>query len=164
MKTAQLTLLYLICLFGLIPVAASAQSYIFNGAEVTDQKTGLVWRRCPEGRTWDMATTTCTGVAVPYSHQQALQLATTQATNTGVAWRVPNIKELSSIVDRNVSYPSIDSTAFPATPTNVFWSATPRIGEPLCVDCAWIVVFQNGYVGIQTRIEAGYVRLVRNAP
>ena len=165
MKTVQLALLYFICLLGIMPIAASAQTYVINGSEVTDPKTKLIWRRCAEGAAWDVTTATCRGNAKTFTHQGALGLAAAQATGTVVAWRLPNIKELSSIVDRSVKYPSIDTTAFPATPTDVFWSATPRVGEPLCTDCAWVVVFQNGYVGIDHRTnQSGYVRLVRDAP
>lgn len=164
MKTAQLSTLYFLCLLGILPVAAFAQPYVIStdGSEVTDQKTGLIWRRCSEGMSWDG--TTCMGTASTFTHEAALNRASTQADSTGVAWRLPNIKELSSIADKTLSNPAIDSTAFPATPTGWFWSASPYV---YVSGYAWIVDFGSGYVygdgshGGGGRGNTYYVRLVR---
>jgi hypothetical protein len=158
MKTAQLATLYFLCLLGIMPVAASAQPYTIStdGSEVTDQKTGLIWRRCSEGMSWNG--TTCAGTASTYTHEAALQRAAAQASSTGVAWRLPNIKELTSIADKSRSNPAIDTTAFPATPANWFWSASPYVGYS---NYAWFVDFDSGYVYYDDRNFSYYVRLVR---
>jgi len=158
MKTAQLAIFYFICLLGILPVAASAQPYVIStdGSEVTDQKTGLIWRRCAEVMSW--SGTTCTGTASMFTHEAALQQAAAQATGTGVAWRLPNIKELASIADRSRSNPAIDSTAFPATPASWFWSSSPYVGDSYS---AWYVNFNYGFVLNYGRGNAVYVRLVR---
>ena len=67
-----------------------------DGSEVTDNKTGRICRRCPEG----MMTSAngCTGVAAAYTWDQALALAKHEAMSTGKAWRLPFANELSSIV------------------------------------------------------------------
>ena len=155
MKTAQLATLYFLCLLGLMPVAASAQPFVIStdGSEVTDQKTGLIWRRCAEGM--QVSGGTCTGTAQTYTHEAALQRAAAVAS----PWRLPNIKELSSIVDKSRSNPAIDATAFPATPASFFWSSSPYVGGPAV---AWGVGFVNGYVGNSYgRNGSFYVRLVR---
>jgi len=158
MKTAQLATLYFLCLLGIMPVAASAQPYTIStdGSEVTDQKTGLIWRRCSEGMSWNG--TTCAGTASTYTHEAALQRAAAQASSTGVAWRLPNIKELTSIADKSRSNPAIDTTAFPATPANWFWSASPDVGGS---NYAWFVYFYYGGVDGNGRDSSYYVRLVR---
>ena len=158
MKTAQLAALYFLCLLGLMPVTASAQPYVIStdGSEVTDLKTGLIWRRCSEGMSWNGAT--CTGTASTFTHEAALQQAATQANSTGIAWRLPNVKELSSIADKGLSNPALDSTVFPATPASVFWSASPHVGG---TDFAWYVDFSPGFVGPNFRYYSDYVRLVR---
>ncbi|MDP1947864.1 MAG: tetratricopeptide repeat protein [Nitrospirota bacterium] len=97
-----------------------------DGAEVADQNTDLVWRRCSEGMYWDGAT--CTGEAGIYTHADALQLAG----SAGVVWRLPSREELRSIVDMDihldlvngVKLAAIDLTIFPNTPTREFWSST----------------------------------------
>ena len=50
-KTARLAILCFLCLQCLMPAAASSQPFAISadGNEVTDQKTGLIWRRCSEG-------------------------------------------------------------------------------------------------------------------
>ena len=128
-----------------------------DGQEVTDNQTKLIWRRCSEGMNWDGST--CAGVARTFTHEAALQRATAQASSTGIAWRLPDVKELASIADKSRSYPAIDPAAFPATPADVFWSASPYVGYS---GNAWVVHFVNGYVNNSyLRRNSHYVRLVR---
>lgn len=141
-----------------------------DGQEVTDSQTNLIWRRCAEGMVFSGGT--CIGTALPYNHEAALQRAATQASSTGIAWRLPNVKELSSIADKSLSNPAIDPTAFPATPASWFWSASPVVGNSTV---AWVVNFSHGLVGYGIlnylghgyalsplgRYGSYYVRLVR---
>ena len=160
MKTAPLATLFLTCLLGILPVAASAQPYTISadGSEVTDQKTRLIWRRCIEGMNWDGAT--CAGVASKFNHEAASELAAALAKGTGINWRLPNINELSSIADRSDSNPVFDPTAFPTTPlSSSFWSATPGAGKfPVR---AWYVLARDGDASLKNRNDRAYVRLVR---
>ena len=127
-----------------------------DGQEVTDTRTGLIWRRCAEGMAFKG--NTCTGNPTAYSHEAALQRATREATRTGLDWRLPNVKELSSLVDRSRSGPAIDSKAFPATPSEWFWSSSPYVGN---ASSAWFVYFGDGNVGSNYRGSYLAVRLVR---
>lgn len=158
MKTLQFAALYFIFLLGAMPIAVSAQPYVIStdGSEVTDQKTGLIWRRCAEGMIFSGGT--CTGSASVFTHPAALQHAIAQAGNTGIDWRLPNVKELSSIADKSLRNPSIDPTAFPGTPAGLFWSASPFVGAS---GYAWDVDFGDGRVVGGSRGDAVYVRLVR---
>ena len=158
MKTVQLAALYFICLLGILPVAVSAQPYVIStdGTEVTDQKTGLIWQRCPEGMVFGGGT--CTGTtALTYTHEAALQRAAA-VTSLTAAWRLPSVKELSSIADKTLSNPAIDPAAFPATPASFFWSSSPYVGLPAY---AWGVYFYYGHVSGYVRSSTYYVRLVR---
>lgn len=163
MRTVQLATLCFLCLPGLMPIEASAQPFVVSadGSEVTDQKTGLIWRRCSEGMSWNGAS--CAGTASAFTHEAALQYAASQASSAGIAWRLPNIKELVSIADKSYNNPAIDQTAFPATPTNYFWSASPKPYAGLS-SYAWYVNFYNGNVNGGYRIDSHSVRLVRNGP
>ena len=144
----------------LLPVASCVLAAPFtvaaDGQEVTDAKTGLIWRRCAEGMT--AIGGTCTGTASTFTHEAALTRASTQATATSVAWRLPNVKELSSIADKTRSNPAIDTTAFPAAPANWFWSSSPYVGNAYD---AWFVNFYYGNVYSYNRFNSNYVRLVR---
>lgn len=92
--------------------------------EVIDNKTGLVWRACAEGMSFDV--NNCFGTPNNYTHENALL----HASEVGNGWRLPNAKELESIVDRSfinlaTGVAAIDSVVFPSTPPKVFWSSTP---------------------------------------
>lgn len=127
-------------------------SYSAGGAEVTDAKTGLIWQRCSAGQSWSGGT--CTGDPNTYTHEEALAYAKTQS-----GWRLPNIKELSSLVDRRVRNPSLDVVTFPATPAFPYWSASPYVGT---ANGGWRVQFnEGGVVGDGYRGYGYHVRLVR---
>lgn len=147
---ARWALLVGLCLLG----SAQAQSrytVASSGTEVTDTKTGLTWQRCSAGQSW--SGTTCTGSAATYTHEQALAYAKTQ---TG--WRLPTVKELSSLADKSRSNPTIDSAAFPATPSDWYWTSSPVVGYSYS---AWYVHFNYGYVDYNSRGSTLRVRLVR---
>lgn len=138
-----------------------------DGQEVTDTTTNLIWRRCAEGMSWDG--TTCTGSAVTYTHANALQRAQSEANASGKAWRLPNVKELVSIVDQSRYCPAIDNIAFPATPSTYagsdthFWSSSPYVGNS---SNAWQVHFCTGEANgpNSARTNSYAVRLVRVGP
>ncbi|OGS97613.1 MAG: hypothetical protein A3K04_00130 [Gallionellales bacterium RBG_16_56_9] len=138
-------------------VAAAPLVVSADGMEVTDSATGLIWRRCAEGMVFSLGA--CTGTASTFTHELALARARTEATATVVAWRLPSVKELTSIADKTLSNPAIDPVAFPVTPAGAFWSASPDVGDSYY---AWVVNFINGFVvNLNYRGYSYYVRLVR---
>ncbi len=116
--------------------------FVANGAEVADTQTRLIWARCSLGQTWNGAG--CVGTPTVVYHEQAMALA--QAAS---GWRLPNVKELASIVDRRCASPAIDSVAFPDTPFSKiyyysgFWSSTIDLSH---IDKAYFVSFNDGNV------------------
>jgi hypothetical protein len=130
-------------------------TYSTDGSEVSDAKTGLVWQRCTVGQSWSGST--CTGTPSQYSHEAALAYTKNQ-----VGWRLPNVKELSSLLDRSVIGPSIDLVAFPATPARYgYWSASPLSPGTTGTNAAWSVDFSSGEVFYDNRTGIYLVRLVR---
>jgi hypothetical protein len=128
-----------------------------DGQEVADKQTNLTWRRCAEGMFWDG--TTCTGTALQLTYDAALQRAKDVTSLTATAWRLPNIKELASIADKSLLHYPMDATAFPASPSGLFFSASPYVGNSAY---AWYVRFYDGAVGSGgDRTLSLYVRLVR---
>ncbi|MBU1720592.1 MAG: Ig-like domain-containing protein, partial [Bacteroidetes bacterium] len=90
------------------PVADAA--FVDNGdGTVTDTTTGLMWQKADDGipRNWLEA----------LEYAEGLELA---GCNT---WRLPNIKELRSIVDRSQTDPAIDTSIFSAQ-SDKYWSST----------------------------------------
>lgn len=128
-----------------------------DGQEVTDNQTKLIWQRCAEGMSYSGGT--CTGTASFFTHEAALQQSIAQTQTTGITWRLPNVKELSSILDKTQGMPTIDPTAFPATPLQAyFWSASPYVSDSRY---AWIGNFTDAGAYSGSRSNAYYVRLVR---
>lgn len=124
---------------------------------LTDTSTGLTWMRCSLGQTWDGDNQQCQGEAMPMTWQQALQTAHGYEFAGLSGWRVPNLKELSSLVERQCVHPAINQTLFPDTPADDFWSATPSMQD---TQRAWVVAFYNGSNALKAKALAPYVRLV----
>ncbi|MCX7086847.1 MAG: DUF1566 domain-containing protein [Methylococcales bacterium] len=164
------------CLLALLPLISHAQTCQTssipattpdtqftnnNNGTVTDNKTGLMWKRCSEGQTFNTGTHACDGSTATYTWQGVLQQA--QSVNTaGFAgandWRVPNIKELRSLVELQCVDPSINLMVFPATPSAVFWSSSSYADYSYN---AWNVYFGNGSDDADGKYYYSQVRLVR---
>ncbi len=130
-----------------------------DGQEVVDSKTGLVWRRCVEGMSWKART--CTGKAFFSNQAEAAARAKNTATAEGAPWRLPTMKELSSIVnvrEADEGKATIDPAAFPATPVARFWTSS-SVGPGYFM----YVGFAEGSAGEGARNSPGAVRLVRDA-
>jgi len=151
---------------------------------VTDLHTGLQWKRCSEGQTWNGST--CTGEPNKYTWKSATYLPRLFADHSD--WRLPTIEELNTLVycsngkQRKFKWsgyfgiehegsvgcksrtrgeyqsPTIDTQAFPYTSTEKYWSASPYKAD---ADRAWGVYFGDGGDGCSDKGNAGSVRLVR---
>ncbi|MDG4550404.1 MAG: IPTL-CTERM sorting domain-containing protein [Candidatus Contendobacter sp.] len=135
------------------------------GATATDGtvihiKTSLMWKRCAEGQTWDGTTSSCTGSASALTWQAALAAAKDSTFAGHSDWRLPNVKELQSIVESCGYNPAINQTIFPATPaTSNFWSASSYGPDPAR---AWSVPFNDGFYSVYDKLnDVLHVRLVR---
>jgi Protein of unknown function (DUF1566) len=142
------------------PTWPAADRFEQHGDQVIDLRSGLVWQRCSAGQTWDGST--CTGTAGLYTHAQAFGLALqANPSNNPSGWRLPNVKELGSLLDMGCKAPAMDATVFPATPQAKAWSSTPNVRRP---NVAWTVDFGPAYIDAGTGIGNPLaVRLVRSA-
>ncbi|MCP5245500.1 MAG: DUF1566 domain-containing protein [Burkholderiales bacterium] len=140
-----------------IPPTTPTQDFTLrDDGTVTHHKTGLMWMRCALGQNWNGAT--CTGSAQTYTWQSALQAAEGFSFAGHNDWRLPDIKELNSIVEQACISPAINAMVFPAAPSTIFWSASPYAGR---VSAAWFVSFHAGLDSINFRTNGHLVRLVR---
>ncbi|MEI7840648.1 MAG: DUF1566 domain-containing protein [Methylococcaceae bacterium] len=137
----------------------TAKNYVISDdkQEVLDTQTGLIWRRCVEGMTWNGAT--CAGEPFGGMLQESLERAASQARLSGKAWRLPNIKELASLVDTTQPNLAIDSTIFPATPNDQVWSSSSYAVDAFF---GWVVHFYYGSSYYTYLEDTGVVRLVKN--
>jgi hypothetical protein len=96
--------------------AARGHWTIQNGA-VHDNFTTLTWQQsiATAGGDDGLGGYSWGSHADSYCGEQTLQ---------GGGWRVPKVKELTTIVDVTTMDPAIDATAFPGAPIALFWSST----------------------------------------
>ncbi|MDD5309740.1 MAG: DUF1566 domain-containing protein [Deltaproteobacteria bacterium] len=88
---------------------------------VVDTVTGLTWRRCREGQSWNGVS--CTGSASDLSYTTA-QSACASAYGGHSDWRVPDLTEILSLIDFSSDEPFVDLTTFPGwTRTGKLWSS-----------------------------------------
>jgi len=122
---------------------APAGRYTTASGTVYDTKTKLTWQQAVASvtYTWAGAKAYCAGLNL-----------------NGTGWRLPTIKELQTIVDDSQTKPSIDTTAFPSTPADWFWSSSPLAGSS---SYAWYVYFYLGYTDYGDVFGAVNVRCVR---
>jgi hypothetical protein len=149
-------------LFAAMPLLAASFTDNSNGT-VSDTGTGLVWQKCSMGQNNDA---TCTGVATTATWANALTYCNTLTLGNKSAgtWRLPNINELSSIVDTTITPApaAINNTIFPATVANGYWSSSSYV--PL-TSSAWGVYFNAGGVGGNgLKSNSLYVRCVSTGP
>lgn len=158
-RSLPLAVLILLTLAGVRPALAQlAQFTVNDDGTVTDTFTGLIWDRCSWGQSGFHCTT---GAASTHTWPQALAVAVTANTQVYKGhsdWRLPNRNELESLVNIAASYPAIDMTAFPNTPSNRYWSSTPN--TPIAGN-AWYVRFNDGNTSAHHRNNDNHVRLVR---
>lgn len=123
---------------------------------VTDTETGLMWAKCPQGRT---GTTCASGILQSLNWEDAL-LSAEASTLAGYGdWRMPNIKELSSIAELRCGNPAANLAVFPNTPNTEMWSSSPSASN---ASAAWTVQFITGdSQSVYGRHEIHAIRLVR---
>lgn len=125
----------------------------------THRKTGLTWMRCALGQVWDQTNKTCTGTPSTYTWEQALQVAESTSFAGAGDWRLPNVKELGSIVEESCYEYAVNATVFPGMVGNAwYWSSSVYASDP---GYTWGVFFPNGYVLACSKTDNGSVRLAR---
>jgi hypothetical protein len=109
---------------------------------VLDRTTALQWQKAPgsEPMVWSIASTYCTDL--------------------GGGSRLPEIKELISLVDYSKLNPALpEGHPFQGVQSAIYWSATPlQGGDP---SFAWVVNFNVGLVGFDPKVLPNHAWCVR---
>ena len=143
----------------------SDNRYTDNGdGTISDHQTGLMWMKCSYAQTYDANDANSDGIICEGSPafgtwQQAFAWAADSTDHGYSDWRLPNIKELGSIVDFGSAKPAINQNIFPNTASGPYWSSTPSRANVLQTI---FIGFQAGDYGPSDRISNLYLRLVRN--
>ncbi|MDH5376914.1 MAG: DUF1566 domain-containing protein [Gammaproteobacteria bacterium] len=117
---------------------------------VTDNKTGLMWSRCPHG--YEYQSFGCNRVVgEKQTFTWAEAMAEIDPSETTVyrgepgGWRLPNVKELLSIVERTCHDPALNSKVFLDSVTQAYWTNTlSATGGALAVDFNYGIIRTAG--------------------
>lgn len=131
MKKQTLALMMAGLLAGQTAVAAcnsnDADYVIASEGWVLHESTGLIWQPCLHGMSYENGN--CTGTPTAANWQSALQTAQNNTDFQSSEWRIPNVKELASLLEFSCDT-RINEAAFAGQPTNsTLWSNT--IGAPV---------------------------------
>ena len=134
---------------------------VHSNGTVTDQQTQLMWKRCSEGLSGD----DCGQGSVRLLNWENALKRADMANKENFAqynnWRLPNFKEMLSLVAYDREKPAINLMVFPNVASDAFfWTSSPDINNNLHT---WHVNMHRGFLGSQSRDGADLqVRLVRN--
>ncbi len=112
---------------------------------VEDSVTGLMWQKngnAAGSKTWNNAKNYCANLSLWWYSD----------------WKLPNVKELESIVDFSKKNPSIETSKFTNTVSRYYWSSTTYSNG---TGYAWGVYFYYGYSSYYSKTNYKYVRCVR---
>ena len=145
-----------------IPAATPDRDFILrNDGNTIHIPTGLMWSRCSIGQTWN-GTTCIDGGALGDNYfvwQDSLKKADSVILAGFDDWRLPNIKELASLVETACKQPAINLTVFPNTPVSeVYWTSTP---SSFPANQAWYISFYGGAENNYVKSNLNRVRVVR---
>ena len=160
-----------VCPSGLTQTKPNSIYTLHNDGTATDTETELMWQRCAIGMTYSSVDgqDSCSDDAANYSWYGALSV--TQMANTGSGtygytnWRLPNIKELESLVEHGCYNPTINESVFYGVGTaGVFWSSTTYVERgALSYGRGYNIWFSIGYHLIDHKNNKRHLRLVRDA-
>lgn len=135
--------------------------YIDHGrGVVTDKVTGLMWQKCDVGYTG-------ADCRIDDQHQGprlmswllALDFASNN-TNYGYNdWRLPNIKELQSLVESACFNPALNDALFPIKNYGHYWTSTPDTVNDTKV---WVMDLGSGQERIMSKESVLSLLLVRS--
>ncbi|WP_186441046.1 DUF1566 domain-containing protein [Desulfamplus magnetovallimortis] len=118
---------------------------IKNDNIIEDNQKELEWQREDDGvkRTWEAACQYCENLVLD-GHSD---------------WRIPDVEELSSIVDYTIYNPSISNEIFNNVKSSYYWSGSKHA---YLTSYAWYVHFLGGRVEGNAKSKSYYVRCVRS--
>jgi len=121
-------------------------SYTLSGDTVLDNVTGLRWQRAE--------------ASAFYKWADAKAYCETLSLGGMTGWRLPSSIELVSLVDYSKSQPAIDTSFFPGTSSDDFWSSSEWVGSSR----HWYVKFDWGFVNAGSSDGHRGARCVHGSP
>tara|TARA_R110000868_G_scaffold52742_5_gene166182 strand:+ start:2502 stop:3047 length:546 start_codon:yes stop_codon:yes gene_type:complete len=143
-----------------------SSDFVQHGDTVTHTPTGLMWRRCPIDYDWNATAKSCDlDESTDRKSYYTWSLALAAAENLILAgyndWRLPNITELRTIVERRCTAFAINVDIFPTSYNNsTYWSSTTSSFQ---VDTARIIKFDKGTEETKSKSDSLQFMVVRDA-
>lgn len=128
-----------ICVRGTV---ASKSYENVSSLAIRDNITGLIWQK---------------GSSTSVTWEGAIQYCENLFLDGRTDWRLPNIKELFSIVDTTTYSPAINSVYFSNTSSNYYWSSTH---QTIGATNAWPVDFGKGFILNYAQSSTAYAKCV----
>ncbi len=127
----------IILVFGILEA-----DFVKNSNIIYDKNTNLQWQyKIDSKKTWQSAIDYCENLVIDDYDD----------------WRLPNKKELASIVDFTKYNPALDK-AFDSISSEAFWTSTTYANE---LSWAWVINFYSGVESFSGKNGYQYVRCVR---
>ncbi|MFT5114017.1 MAG: hypothetical protein ACI8P9_003350 [Parasphingorhabdus sp.] len=132
---------------------------VSSDGTVVDTTTGLMWQRClvvQGGQNCE------TGDVLSETWAGALTYLVDESAHANLAgykdWRMPNIRELASIVELQCGNPAINVNLFPNNSAGHVWSSSPY---RFYLHYSWYLDFNDGILTYGDRQDKKAFRLVR---
>lgn len=150
-----------VCETKTIPVSTPSERFEMNeNGTIVDQGTSLMWLTCVLGLTGNGCSE---GAPTELTWAEALTQVPVLNEKGGIAghqdWRLPNVRELASILEQQCVAPALNTAIFKNSPPTQVWTSSPY---HFYTHYSWYVDFGNGAVNYDERIRAKGVRLVRD--
>lgn len=149
-----------------IPVSTPNTDFIVhNNGTVTHSETGLMWDRCAQGQTGDACEN---GQAEVHNWQMALNIVATKNNEHYRGyndWRLPNVKELLSIIETSCDSPAVNLNIFPGIPDSYngrFYSSTIKVFDNAMAEPISMMFNITDNISYRTyEVGPSFIRLVR---
>lgn len=151
---------FLSCFFIFFSLSTSifSKDFIDKDFYVIDLRKKVEWLKCSAGQIWNNGT--CEGMPVKLTLEEAQSLTTQLDNEFGGKWRLPNKRELLSLICKKCKGSKINQDIFPATPGEPFWTSQRNWWSPKFF---WSVNFFTGYsYGRFTPEKRLFVRFLRD--
>jgi hypothetical protein len=128
---------------------------------VTDQRSRMTWMQCMVGQVWKGGQ--CTGQPQRLTWQAAQEFAAVvnkQGDYFFNDWRVPSLRDLAMITERQCQNPRTNLALFPGTPADFFWTSS-AVRSAFEGDRFYALDFGSQGVQLRQQHETHFVRLMR---
>jgi hypothetical protein len=127
-----------------LSASGNQKRFLSRANRIHDRRTGLIWLKTADFHRG--------AVTWPEALERMRDLNAEQPTGRS-DWRLPNIRELESLVDVSRHHPALaDDHPFGSVPDGC-WSSTTSVYEPRY---AWVVYWQDGSVGVGYKRHATF--------